>query len=56
MENKEMKKPILNELDDDALDNISGGLTTDSVSKDDTLGEGVPAILNPFDGYAKDLL
>ena len=26
MENKEMKKPILNELDDDALDHVSGGI------------------------------
>lgn len=28
MENKEMKDPILNELDEDALDNVSGGLFT----------------------------
>ena len=28
MENKEMKAPILNELDEDALDNVSGGLFT----------------------------
>lgn len=26
MKNKEMKKPILNELDDDALDHVSGGI------------------------------
>ena len=26
MENKEMKKPILNELGDDALDHVSGGI------------------------------
>ena len=28
MENMEMKAPILNELDEDALDNVSGGLFT----------------------------
>ena len=54
MENKEMKKPIPNEVDDDALDNVSGGQTTDSVSKDHT--SGVPAILNPFDGDAQNSL
>ena len=26
MENKQMKDPILNELDEDVLDNVSGGL------------------------------
>ena len=61
MKNKELKNPMPNELDDDALDhvsggtdddaldNVSGGLITDSVSRDDTMGN-VPAILNPFDG------
>ena len=50
MGNKEINKAIPVELDDDALDNVSGGLITDSVSRDDTMGN-VPAILNPFDGW-----
>lgn len=29
MKNKEMKNPILNELDDDALDHVSGGTEDD---------------------------
>ena len=51
MENKEMKKNIPVEIEDDTLDEVSGGLITDSVSRDDTMGN-VPAILNPFDGCA----
>ena len=51
MENKELKKPISVELEDDALDTVSGGQITDSVSKDDTLEERLPAMLNPFYGY-----
>lgn len=50
MENKENKEFTAVELDDDGLDNVSGGLITDSVSRDDTMGN-VPAILNPFDGW-----
>ena len=50
MENKENKEFTAVGLDDDALDNVSGGLITDSVSRDDTMGN-VPAILNPFDGW-----
>ena len=45
-----MKKNISVEIEDDALDEVSGGLITDSVNKDDALG--VPAILYPFDGYS----
>ena len=52
MENKEMKKTIPEEIGDDALDEVSGGLSTDSVSKNDTLG--VPAIFNPSDEYMQN--
>lgn len=56
MENKQMEKTIPAELEDDALDEVSGGLITDSVSKDDTLGEALPAILNPFNGSDRNSL
>ena len=52
MENKENKEFTAVELDDDALDNVSGGLITDSVSKNDTLG--VPAIFDPSDEYMQN--
>jgi len=54
MENKELKKPIPVELDDDALDTVSGGLITDSVNKD--VIPQVPALLNPFDGFSLNSL
>ena len=44
MENKEMNNPILNELEEDALDNVSGGIEVGdkvvlnvSVWNDDTI-------------------
>lgn len=54
MDNKEMKKNIPVEIEDDTLDEVSGGLITDSVNKDDATG--VPAILTPFDGYSLNSL
>ena len=54
MENKEMKKNIPVEIEDDTLDEVSGGLITDSVNKD-VISE-VPALLNPFDGFSLNSL
>lgn len=48
MENKELKKPIPVELDDDALDTISGG-TEPSQNKE--FIEGMP--IDPSDQYIK---
>ena len=41
MENKELKKPIPVELDDDALDTVSGG--TEPSQDEKVIGEGMPS-------------
>ena len=48
MENKEPKKPIPVEMDDDALDTVSGG--TEPSQNEEIIG-GMP--IDPFDGQMK---
>ena len=48
MENKELKKPIPVELDDNALDTVSGG--TEPSQNEEIIG-GMP--IDPFDGQMK---
>ena len=48
MENKELKKPIPVELDDDALDTVSGGTEP---SQDEEIIGGMP--IDPYDEVMK---
>ena len=50
MENKELKKPIPVELDDDALDTVSGGTEP---SQDEEFIEGMP--IDPSDQWIEFL-